>query len=331
MSLTPEAAAQEWKAGKLRPVYCLYGEDSAAKAQALETLKAAVGADPFNLAELSGDGDAQAAEAVSACLTPPMFAERRLVLMRCAKLGAAGRKALAEYLKDPLPTTTLAVLCPDAKPDLKDALAAASGAHGGQVVFRPLKPEEAASRLRSEARAAGLELSPEAADAMVEEAGVEWGILRSELEKLLLFAAGRKKAGIEDVLACLGYRREANPFELPRSIGRRDRAAAVGHLLRLLEEGADPFALLYQITSAVNRQLKAKRMVKAGLGQERIFRELRLNAYYDRDYLQQVAKTAETALEGGLRACLETEVALKSKSWLEPGLELQRLVARLTR
>lgn len=326
MEISSQALAQELKRGALRPAYLLFGEDDAAKRAALGALKESLGADPFNLQEFSGDSDAQVPEIVSACQTPPMFSPRRLILVRADRFGAAARRELAAYLKKPLETTTLAVLCEDRKPDAKDPL---PGAGAAVVVFRALREEDAASRLREEARRAGVELDEEAAQKLVEEAGTEWGILKPELDKLLLFLRGRKSAGSEEVAACLGYTREANPFDFPRRLQARDLKGSLSLLGRMLREGSDPFRLLYQITSTVNKQFKAKRMLKSGAPPERIFKELRLNSYYDRDYLAQAGKLGEASLLKGLRACLETEVSLKSRSWLDPAIELEKLVAGL--
>ena len=54
MELKPDGLAAEWKAGKFRPVYYLFGEESASKADAVLRLKSAFKADDFNLREFSG-------------------------------------------------------------------------------------------------------------------------------------------------------------------------------------------------------------------------------------------------------------------------------------
>jgi DNA polymerase-3 subunit delta len=164
---------------------------------------------------------------------------------------------------------------------------------------------------------------------MVEEAGTEWGILKAELEKLKLFVKGKKAAGLEDALACLGYRKESNPFDFPRAIQTRQAKTCMSLLRRQLEEDAEPFGLLRGITNTLNKQLKAKRLVKAGVAAEQIFRELRLQSYYDRDFLTQLARISEDRLIRDLGECVAAEVALKSKSWLDPAAELSLLVGRI--
>lgn len=327
--LSTEAALREWAKGQFRPVYLMLGEDTAAKSAAMAALKAALRVDDFNLSEFTGNSESQAAEIVSACLTPPMFSERRLVLSRDLRLGASGRRVLAAYLKEPLASTTLALLSSERKADFKDPVASAASALGGLMVFGPLAPEEAASRLRSQAKALGFELSEEGAQTMVQESGTEWGILGGELEKLRLFLRGRKEAQVAEVQACLGYRRDTGPFEFQNCIERRDAVKSIALLRRMMEEDAGHFTILPKIVNILNRQLKAKRMLKAGLPQDQIGRELRLHPSFLPHFLREVGKLGEARLAACLRACLEVEVSLKSKSWLDPGIELERLTLRI--
>ncbi|MBI4424909.1 MAG: DNA polymerase III subunit delta [Elusimicrobia bacterium] len=327
MALSPEQFLQELKAGALRPVYYFFGEDGAARAGAVQKLKESVAPDPFNLNELE---PAQAEDVVSAANTPPVFADRRLVIVRGARILADARKALAAYLGDPLPSTTLVLQSDDRRPEPRDPLADAATRLGGVVVFEPLREDEAAARLTAEARKAGVALAEGAAEAIVEEAGTHWGILRAELDKLLLYCGARKTLGREDALACLGYRQAANPFDLPKLVLARKRAEALALVGRLLEEGVSEFQMLAGLSRELGRLLRIRRMRGAGLPEAQIFRELRLHSFYGREAIRQAEATPEAKLVRGLKSCVETEAALKSRSWLDPQIELERLVARLT-
>jgi DNA polymerase-3 subunit delta len=334
MELRPAELVKEWKAGKLRPVYYLFGEELASKASALELIKAHFKADAFNLTEFSGDPDKEASAVVAECATLPVFADRRLVILKNPKILADARAALADYLKDPLPSTTLVLFSDERKPDAKDALAKAAGAAGALCTFSALREEEAIERLKAAAKAAGKVLSEDAASAIVAEAGTDWGVLSQELEKAALYASGKNEISGADALAVLGYRKAADPFALSRLVQQRQLKASLIQMRRVLSEGkADEqvFRVLAQINASLTKQLKAKRMLRAGLPSEAIFRGLRLNAWFDKDFLPQVGKFSEERLRRDLRRCLETDADLKSKAWLDPRLELERLVVDLCR
>lgn len=326
--LRPADFAKEIKAGKFRPVYLLVGEEASARADALAAIKSSFKADDFNLREFSGDQDQEAPSVVAEASTLPVFSERRLVLVKTPKILAAARGVYVDYLKDPLKTTTLVLQSEERKFDARDALFSAAAAAGAVVVFSPLKDDEAARKLVAEAAAINRNLAGEAAERLVAEAGSDWGVLKQELEKVLLFT----KAGqitVDDVRQCLGYQKAADPFALTRLIQDRNLKASLAHLARMMRDGkADDvaFRALNQVTTAVSKQLRARRMLKAGTPKEQAFRQLRLHQYWDRDYLERVEKFSEARLARDLRRCVATEADLKSKSWLDPRIEIERLI-----
>jgi DNA polymerase III delta subunit len=324
----PSAHAKEWAKGSFRPVYYLFGEDEPAKGLFIDELKKRLGVDEFNLTELAGEAADAAAEAVSAASTPPMFSERRLVVVRRADFGAPALRLVAEYLRDPLPSTVLVLAATAGWPDAKDPAAAAARALGGCVSFRAMGEDDAARRLREEAKKLGFDLAPAAAELMVEESGSEWGVLRAELGKLALYVQGKPAATPEDAAACLGWRRRVNIWDFPRAVQKRDAVQALELLRGLLEEGEDAYSLLPKVRSALNAQLKAKRLLKAGVPQDQAFFKLGLKRGWDSGFFDWTAKVKEPQLVRALRACLDTEADLKSKSWLDGAVELETLVLK---
>lgn len=330
MDLRPGDALREWQAGKFRPVYYLFGEESAAKADAVLKLKALFKADDFNLFEFTGDPASEVSAVVAEAMTLPVFADKRLVIVRNPKIPAEARAALADYLKSPSPTTTLVLISEDRRPDKKDALAAAASAAGAVCVFSPLTEEEACDRLAAEAKKAGKTLSPEAAEALVGEAGTDWGILSGELEKLVLFVGAAAEIGPDAALQCLGYRKSADPWAFEKLIQGRDRKACLDQLAGLFADAKPEevvFRALAQARGAYLKQLKAKRMLKAGIPNREI--ETRLRIFYDTSFFARAERVTEARLRRDLRRCLEVETDLKSKAWLDPKLELERLVVEL--
>lgn len=323
---------KEWRAGKFRPVYYFIGEDASARTEAAAALKAALNPDGFNYAHFSGDPAGQVAAVITEALTLPVFAERRLVVLESPKLLAEARAALAAYLQSPSPSTSLVLFSEERRIDPRDALVKAAAGAGAVCLFKPLREEDAVARLQAEARRAGKTISPEAAEALVAEAGTDWAILKQELEKAALFAGDAPEIGRDQVAACLGYHKAADPFALPRLIQARQLKAALAHLRRLFQEGKpddQAFRALNQISSAVLKQLRAKRMLRAGRSEAEVFGALRLHSYWDRDYLSFLKRLSEARLRRDLSACLEAEVCLKSRSWLSAPQEIERLVVDL--
>ena len=67
-------------------------------------------------------------------------------------------------------------------------------------------------------------------------------------------------------------------------------------------------------------------MLQAGKSSGEIFAALRLQSYYDKDYLTVLRPLGATRLRWDLGTCLQAETALKSRSWLSAPQEIERLV-----
>ncbi len=330
MELKPSDLAAEWKAGKFRPVYYLFGEESASKADSILKLKALFKPDDFNLCEFSGDPNSEHSTIISEALTLPVFADKRLVIVRSPKIPAEARAAFAEYLKSPSPTTTLVLQSEDRRPDKKDALANAAAAAGAVCIFSPLTDEEAVERLLAEAKKAGKNLDPAAAAALTEQAGTDWGILSGELEKALLFAGTSTEIGMDAVSANIGFRKATDPWAFERLVSARDLKACLKYLSEAFADAKPDevvFRSLAQARAAYLKQLKAKRMLKAGLAPREI--EMKLRIFYDRDFFTRAQRVTEERLRRDLRRLLEVETDLKSKAWLDAKIEFEGVVVEL--
>ncbi len=330
MELKPNDLAAEWKAGKFRPVYYLFGEESASKADAVLRLKALFKPDDFNLREFAGDPNAEYAAIISEALTMPVFADKRLVIVRNPKIPAEARAALAEYLRAPSATTTLVLLSEDRRPDKKDALANAAAAAGAVCAFSPLTEEEAVERLLAEAKKAGKSLDPATAAALIEQAGTDWGILSGELEKAIIFSGKETAIGLEAVSASMGFHKATDPWAFQRLVTVRDLKACLTYLRDAFADAKPEEVVFHSLASAraaYLKQLKAKRMLKMGASTRDI--EMKLRIFYDRDFFSRAQRVTEERLRRDLRRLLEVETDLKSKAWLDAKIEFECVVVEL--
>lgn len=215
------------------PVYYFHGDDDYLKDMRVrELVDAAV--DPatrdFNL-ELRRGADLDAEGLDSLLSTPPMLAERRVVVVReVDKLKKDARRLLDDYLKRPAPDTTLVLVSPTGvRPDR--ALADRSMA----VEFAPLTGDRVLKWVTYHAETVlKRAITPTAASLLIEAAGDDLSQLAVELEKLASFA----DATIDEaaVSAVVGVRRGETVGDLLDAIAARDARVALGLIPIILEQ-----------------------------------------------------------------------------------------------
>ena len=221
------------KKGAFDPVYYFHGDDDFLKdARVREVVEAAV--DPatrdFNLETRRGSElDAEALDSLLS--TPPMLAERRVVVIRDVdKLKKDARKLLERYLQRPAPDTVL-------------LLVSAAGAkadkllteRGTAVEFAPLNADRVLKWIGYQAETVlRSPITPDAATLLMEAVGTDLALLAVELEKLASYATG----GIDEaaVSAVVGVRRGESVGALLDAVAAKDAAAAVFLVAPVLQQ-----------------------------------------------------------------------------------------------
>ena len=214
------------------PVYYFHGDDDFLKdLRVRELTDAAV--DPatrdFNLESRRGaELDSEALDSLLS--TPPMLAERRVVIVRDVdKLRKDARKLLDGYLKRPAPDTVLLMTSMSgikADKSLCD--------RSTTVEFTPLTGDRMLKWVSYQAATVlGRSITPEAVTLLVEAVGDDLSQLAVELEKL----ASYSDAVIDEsaVSAVVGVRRGETLGNLLDAVAARDAARALGVLPGVLE------------------------------------------------------------------------------------------------
>src|SRR5882672_7389210 len=125
----PSVLKKDLAAGRVAPVYLLYGEPGFLKEEGVEALREAVlgksGFSPesaWNLTLLEAP-TAGIAEILDSARTLPMLGTRRLILVKNAeKLREGEPDLLKSYLHDPPPSSCLAFVAGSGKPDFRRSL-----------------------------------------------------------------------------------------------------------------------------------------------------------------------------------------------------------------
>jgi len=273
---------------------------------------------------------ADIAQALDEARTSPMLAEVRFVaLKRAEKLKKEPLKSLLEYLAAPCPSACLLVLA-DWPREKQDPIPGALSGEAALVDFSPMSAPQAVAHLNSVLLSSGVKTDGEALELLVELLGTDSLTLDGEAEKIVLYMHGLGRVfGPEDAIALAGFARTQNPFELSNAVcGRRAAQAAVA-AVKMLDSGAEPLALLAQVSRSLERMLKVKRLSVSGDGPAASYQAGMSPGMYHAA-LRDAGAYSEDKLLRGLRRCLEAEELLKSSSKRDPGLVIRQLVHEIT-
>ena len=219
--------------GAFAPVYYFHGEDDFLKDEAVRRLVARA-VDPatrdFNLEQRRGS-ELDAETLGSLLATPPMMAERRVVVVReVGALKKDARAALDRYLARPASDTVLVLVAPcggKADKALCDRAAA--------VEFDPLKPDVLLKWIEQRAGELGATITPRAARLLQEAVGSDLAQLHAELDKLVSYTRGAAidEAAVSDAV---GVRHGETMADLLDRVAERDAPGALAVLPHVLQQ-----------------------------------------------------------------------------------------------
>ena len=255
-----------WSAARSRPIYCLSGErflvDTAVAAIRAAVLAqagaaAAFNHDTFDLKE-SGLGGA-----LGTARTLPMMAKRRLVVGKAIdEVKAADLEPLVAYVEDPNPSTCLLLIAD--KVDVRLKAFSALRKRGYLHVFAPLRDNALAGWLRTEAKSRGIDIKPDAANALAMLAGPDLGRLAQALEQLAIYVGRERAIGVDDVEDLVAETREHAIFELTKAIGMGDVPRALALCANMLRNREPPLKIQFMLARQVRQIWRAKELAAAG-------------------------------------------------------------------
>ena len=330
--ITADKLNAELAKNTISPVYLLTGEDVYRKNLIIQKIREVLRPDDFNSYQNEAD-KADLGEVLALANTAPVFSENRLIVLTgIEKLRKEPKEALIRYLDNPLPTTTLILTHNDSKKMKTEKVLAEVCSDAGRVAnFDELKKDELNAWVRQKMQEKGLNPNFDAVDLLCESIGGELNALENEIEKLSLYTADRENKAIakEEVLACIGFSKEENPFELSNAITSCNKNRAVQLVDKLLDDGEEPIAILSKMTYPILKMARIKRLSEAGLAPAEILRAAGLMPWENRLINQQRSFPSQKHFLLALNRLIEADAAFKSSTASDPKILLKGILLTL--
>ena len=213
------------KKGDLKPIYFLMGEESYYIDKISDFIEEHVldeAEKGFNQMVLYGR-DVTIDDIVSNAKRYPMMAERQVVIVKEAQDLSRTIEKLVDYVNNPQPTTVLVINYKYKKIDKRKALYKAIK-KTGSVVFesKKLYENQVADWIRRVLAGQNYQISPKAAQMLVEFLGTDLSKIDNELNKLKIVLPEGTQITPEHIEENIGISKDYNNFELRKAVGERD-------------------------------------------------------------------------------------------------------------
>ncbi len=311
--MTDQQFDSDIRKAELKPVYFLYGEETYLVSRAQKRLLD-VAVDPdtkdFNLSVFYG-AECTAVQVVDAASTLPMFAERRVVLLKnIDKLPTDGHDRMLAYLADPAPDTCL--ICVATKPDMRRKLYAELKKQPGSLECKKIYDNRLAPFVIAEAQTMGKRIEKAAADVLVFLIGNQLQSLITQLEKLVIVVGGRDTITVSDVQASVSSVKEFTAFEFAAAVGLKDLEQALRSLDTLLRNASDSYTVVGSLASHMRRLWRVRELMDAAASNDQIVAATKIPAFFLKDALLQAKNYRCSELQQVILDLYEADRNIKS-------------------
>lgn len=282
------------------PVYLIVGDDDTEMLRLANDITGVVEDElrAFNVERLyAGEKGVTASIIVESCRLLPMMSDRRVVVVlrgeRLLKPKRKGRATeqgsdeegaeppsdldvLDDYVKSPVESTTLVIVAADVDRTRRIGKTLYKSAAVVECWGLKISKDTRGIDLRQTARIAeqlvrkaatdaGQQIDPAAARLLAERAGTDIVRLRGDVERLLLYTAGRPKITLADAEEIASAERAQDDWAVTNAIEQGNRAEALRQLGLALEGGAVPYMVLGQLAWFVREKLADPRRIPAAI------------------------------------------------------------------
>jgi DNA polymerase-3 subunit delta len=336
--MTPAEAIAEAQAHELRPVYLVMGEERLLSAEVLTALKDAAleGATPGLNEDHFVAGEAHVDAVISTARTQPMFAKRRLVVVRQLERWEANKSKsndpltqLASYAADPNPSTTL--LLAGGKLDKRRKLVSEAQKKGYLVACDALGQYELPRWIEQRARLRGNPLAPGVAELLAELSGPDLATVADALERVCLYAGAEAEVSEDTVAECVVRVRPTTVWELVDAVGRRDAGNALSCLGRVYDPHDRGLRLVGVLAWSARQMLRFESALRDGAAPPEAARRAGAPPFKAQKLAQQLKNLPRNDLERWLSTLAEVDLALKGGSKRPPQAVLEHAILELCR
>lgn len=254
--------------------------------------------------------ESSVSEILSACLSFPMFAERKLVVVKeFDSLQISDKESFLKYISNPQSTTTL-VLIAEKFGSNKFQKEIISKAVSTQC--RNLTTGDIYQWSSEKFKNAKIDASKDSIAFLVENIGTNLLRLNLEIEKIKNYLGPDESLTLDKVSRITGFTRDVNIFNFQKSLAAKNLKSCLKIGYHLLEQGESMAAILPMIFIFFRRMWVVKQLLDKNHSESAILRQLGGSSYAYRDIFATHSNFNYQHIHIIFEKLLEAEVQLKT-------------------
>ena len=218
----------EIKAGNIKPIYLLMGEEPYYIDKLTEFIENAILTEDekgFNQMVMYGR-DTTMDEVISNAKRYPMMAEKQVIIVKEAQDLAKSIDLIENYASNPQPTTVLVLAHKYKSVDKRKKWLKSIQKHGVVFESKKMYENQVATWITRVLKGKGLTIEPKASAMLVEFLRNDLSRIANDLEKLELVCPKNHTINANDIEVNIGISKEYNNFELIKAIGDNNQLRA---------------------------------------------------------------------------------------------------------
>ncbi len=309
------------KSGEYKKYYLLCGENEYMKKLYSDKLKNAIVSegDTMNFSEYVGD-KLDFKECISMAMTPPFFADNRLIRIKNSEIFTKSNE-LDEELKK-IDDATIFIFV-ETKVDKRNKLYKFIKSKGYVCEINELDEKTYMAFVKKCFSDSGVSINDSCAAYFLNCVGTDMNAIINECEKLIAYCMDKGNVEKSDIDTISTILLENKIFDMIDSLALQDRARALKLYSDLIKLRESPIKILKLVARHFNILYIIKSGSNQSLSQDKIIQTARIPSFAYRKYLGQVKNYSEEQLYSYIKECAEIEEAFKNgRIDVEIGLEM---------
>ncbi len=316
-----ERLRRDLRDDKLMRVYLLFGEEAYLKEYYLNTIRSKVLSgvmDDFNYIVIEGD-KADLDLIRTEIDTPPMLAEKKLILVKYSGIFKSVSSSVKEFWSDTLADLPdyLCLVFYEEEADKRGVLYKAVNANGLAVDCAYMEDSELINWVERCCREAGKKMSRDTVEHLIKNCDNGMHAISRELEKL--FAYGEETITTKDVDRMVTKLPQSRVFEMIDCIMKRDAEGMFSLLEQAKTLKESPFMILENLCGYFSKILYTQYLLQSGATPPEIAGKIKVPPFFARDYIDYAKRFGNAFLRKAISQINQIDYDIKrgkARDWL---------------